>query len=107
MLQLTNTQQAGLSISAVDRRGAPAQVDAIVFSSSDETVATVTPNPLDPSKAVVKALLPGTAQINVTADADLGDGVTPLTGTLDLTVVAGQAVALAIATGTPEEQPEL
>ena len=35
----------------------------------------------------------------------LGDGVSELTGTLDLTVVAGQAVGFVINTGTPEEQP--
>lgn len=106
MLQLTNTQQATLSISAVDRKGKPASVDSIVFTSSDESVATVAADPSDASKATLKAVNAGTAQINVSADADLGDGVNTLTGTLDVTVVAGQAIALAIGTGTPEEQPE-
>ena len=106
MLQLTNTQQATLSISAVDRKGKKAPIDSIVFTSSDENVATVTADPSDPSKALLKAVDSGTAQVNVTADADLGDGVNTLTGTLDIVVVAGQAVSLAIATGTPEEQPE-
>jgi hypothetical protein len=105
MLKLTNTQQAALSIAPVDRKGKPAQVDAIVFTSSDDTVATVTQDPDDPRKALLKAVETGTAQINVTADADLGDGVLELTGTLDVTVVAGQAVSLAIQTGTVEEQP--
>lgn len=106
MLKLTSTQQASLSISAVDRKGRPAQVDTIVFSSSDPSVATVTPDASDPSRALLKAMNTGTAQINVTADADLGDGVNALTGVLDVTVVPGQAVSLAIGTGTPEEQPE-
>lgn len=106
MLQLTNTQQAALSISGVDRKGKPAGLDAIQFSSSDPNVATVTQDTADPSKAVVKAVNAGTAQINVSADADLGDGVNTLNGALDVTVVAGQAVGLSIGTGTPEEQPE-
>ena len=105
MLKLTNTQQAALSISAVDRKGRPAPVDSIVFTSSDDTVARVIADVSDPSKALLQAVDAGTAQINVTADADLGDGVSELHGTLDVTVVAGQAVALAINTGTPEEQP--
>jgi hypothetical protein len=104
MLQLTNTQQCGLAVSAVDRKGNAARVDAIVFSSSDVSVATVAADDLDASKALVKAVAPGTAQINVTADADLGDGVAPLSGTLDIVVVAGQAVGFVINTGTPEEQ---
>lgn len=105
MLQLTNTQQCPLSVSGVDKKGNPAPLDSIVFASSDPSVATVAADPSDPSKALVKAVAAGTAQINVTADADLGDGVSTLTGTLDLTVVAGMAVGFQIATGTPEEQP--
>lgn len=105
MLQLTNTQQCALSVQGVDKKGNPAQLDSVVFTSSDNSVATVTSDPSDPNKALVKAVAAGTAQINVTADADLGDGVTELTGTLDLTVVAGQAVGFVINTGTPEEQP--
>lgn len=104
MLKLTSTQQASLSISAVDARGKPAQVDDVTWSSSDESVATVTVDPTDPRKATVKSVDAGTAQINVSADADLGDGVSTLTGLLDLTVLAGQAVALVISTGTPSEQ---
>jgi uncharacterized protein YjdB len=106
MLKLTNTQQAALSISAVDRRNKPALVDSVVWTSSDDTVATVTADTADPMKATVKAIDAGTAQINVSADADLGDGERPITGALDVTVVAGEAVALVIGTGTPTEQPE-
>lgn len=104
MLKLTTTQQSALAISGVDRKGQPAGLDSIVFSSSDPSVATVTPDASDPSKAILKAVAAGTTQINVTADADLGDGVNELTGVLDVNVVAGQAVSLAISTGTVEEQ---
>jgi len=43
----------------------------------------------------------GTAQINVTADADLGSGVTTINGVLDVQVVAGQAVGFTIQTSPP------
>ena len=105
MLQLTNTQQCPIAVSGVDKKGNPAELDSVVFTSSDPSVATVDADPSDPNKALIKAVAAGTAQINVSADADLGDGVNTLTGTLDLTVVAGQAVGFVINTGTPEEQP--
>jgi hypothetical protein len=106
MLKLTTTQQSALSISPVDRKGKPAEVESIVFTSSDETVATVTQDTADPRKALLKAVNTGTAQINVTADPKLGDEVGAITGTLDVTVVAAEAVSLSIGTGTVEEQPE-
>ena len=46
----------------------------------------------------------GATQISVTADADLGEGVTPIVGTLSIDVVGGQAVSINIVAGTPAEQ---
>jgi hypothetical protein len=67
-------------------------------------VATVEPAQ-DGLSAVVKAADElGTTQISVTADADLGEGVAPIAGTIDIEVVGGQAVALSIVAGTPAEQ---
>jgi hypothetical protein len=40
----------------------------------------------------------------VSADADLGDGIRTLTGTLDLEIVSGEAVSLGIIAGAPREQ---
>jgi hypothetical protein len=106
MLTLTDTQQCSLSIAVTDKKGKAASVDgAPQWSTSDVAVVTVEPA-ADGLSAVLKAQSPGTAQIAVVADADLGDGITPLSGTLDVTVIAGAAVAVAIGTGTPEEQPE-
>lgn len=104
VLQLTDSQQCDLSIAAVDKKGNPAPVQNPTFASSDETVATVVVDSTDPSKAVVVAGAPGVCQVQVGADADMGDGITPLTGTLDITVVGGQAVSLAVSAGTPVEQ---
>lgn len=104
MIQLTDTQQVAVSVSAVDKKGAPASVQSVAFSSSDSSVAAVVADTADQSKAVVVAGLPGTAQIQVSADADLGDGVSLISGTLDVTVVGGQAVSLSVSAGTPVEQ---
>lgn len=104
MLQLTDTQRVQISIAPVDKKGAPAQVQSVAFSSSDTSVATVTQDATDPNKAVVVAGVAGTCQIQVSADADLGDGVSTINGTLDITVVGGPAVSLSVSAGTPEEQ---
>lgn len=104
MFQMTDTQQAALSIKPVDKKGAPAQVQNARFSSSDESVVTIEQDASDPNKATMKAGLPGVAQVNVSADADMGDGDTEITGTLDVTVVAGAAASITVNAGAAEEQ---
>jgi hypothetical protein len=104
-LVITDTQEVGLSISPVDKKGHPAKVDGPpVWTSSDDSIATVSAAE-DGLSAVVSANVNlGKAQINVSADADLGEGQTSITGTLEIEVVAGEAVSLAINAGTPSEQ---
>jgi hypothetical protein len=111
MLALQNDQQVTATISPVDAKGNPAKVDgAPTWTSSSEDVATAVAA-ADGMSAIVAGVDIGTCQINVSADADLGEGTTPLTGTLDVEVVAGSAVALSITTGpagpqTPVPTPE-
>ena len=57
-----------------DKRGNPARVDGMpVWTSSDESVATVTPSDDGMSATILSLGTTGTAQISVTADADLGE----------------------------------
>ena len=102
---MTNSQQATASIKIVDKRGQPAPVDGIpVWASSDETIVTVTPA-VDGMSAVVAAVGPlGTAKVSVTADADLGTGVSSIFGSLDVTITQGQAVGIEITLGDATEQ---
>lgn len=105
MLVLTDTQQCDLSIQPVDKKGQPAQIDGTpVWSSSDSAIVTVNPGS-DGLSAVVVAGNIGTAQVNVTVDADLGSGVTEIVGVLDVQVTAGAAVSVTINAGSPTEQP--
>lgn len=103
---LTVTQQVSCSVHAVDARGNAARLDGVpVWAVEPPGVVSVTPAE-DGLSAVVAAIGPiGTAQLRLTADADLGDGVRELVGLLDLEVVAGEAVALGLLPGVPEEQP--
>jgi hypothetical protein len=98
---LASDQLVTAQIKAVDAKGNPARIDgAPVWASSDEGVVTVIAT--DGETAAIAAVGPvGTAQVQVTVDADLGEGVRPLTGTLDVEVVASEAVAVTIVPGEP------
>ena len=106
MLILTVTQQAGLSVSYVDANGNNALVDGNpIWAVSDASVLEVIEG-ASPFEVTVRATgVTGTAQVSVTADADLGDGVREIIETLDVTVGPGEAVGANITTAAPEEQP--
>lgn len=105
-IKLSDIQKVSGSVSAVDAKGFAAQLEAgsFVYSSSDEAVATVAQDPSDESKFTIVAGVPGTAQIQFSADADLGEGVTTLSGTVDVEVTVSQAVSLSASLGVPENQ---
>lgn len=102
MLVLPIDHKVPASIQPVDAAGNPAAVDGVpVWTSSAPTIVTVQAA-ADGMSAEITPVGPlGTAQINVSADADLGSGVTSITGILDVQSVAGEAVALQIQTGEP------
>jgi hypothetical protein len=105
MLILTDTQEVDLAIKPLDRKGKPAQVDGVPeWTSSDPTIAKLTPSEDGLSAVVVATDNLGSVQIRVMADADLGEGVEPITGVLDLEIAGGKAVSLGIIAGTPREQ---
>jgi hypothetical protein len=95
-----------VEISYVDAAGNPAEVDdpGPIWDTANPTIVTITPDQADPTKCEIAApSTTGSAQVTATADVDLGDGVKSLITTLDLTVVAGEAVAGQIdVIGTPE-----
>ncbi len=105
MLILTDTQEVDLAIKPVDKKGLPAQLDGMpIWVTSNVAICTVIPA-ADGLSAVVKAAAAiGDVQISVAADADLGSGVTTITGVLDISVVAGQAVSMDVVAGQPREQ---
>jgi hypothetical protein len=104
-MTMTDSQQVGLTIQPVDKKGNPAPVDGVpAWASSNTEVVTVTPA-ADGMSAVASAVGPlGTATVSVKADADLGSGVTEIAGTLDITITAGAAATVTITAGTPTDQ---
>jgi hypothetical protein len=91
--------QIQVAVSYVDGAGNPATVDGDpTWSSSDPTLVTVIADPANAFEAVLRAVGPlGQAQVTVTADADLGEGIREILTLMDVAVVAGEAVAGAIA----------
>lgn len=87
----------GVRVSYVDAKGNPATIDGdVTWGTSDSTIATVQadPDPGQSQKAVVSPVGKiGQVQITATADADLGSGTRELITTMDVTIVAGEAVA--------------
>lgn len=106
--QLPDDRSATLAINPQDAAGFAAKVENVVWASSDPTVADVVVADDGLSAQLAPATPPklGTAQISVTADALIGDGVQNITGLLDVEVVSGQAVSLTVgATLNPVPTP--
>lgn len=88
--------QVGVAVSYVDAKGHPATVDGpVAWGSSDESIAAVMVDSDDTTKAMVLGIGTniGIAQITTTADADLGQGVREVITTVDVEVVAGEAIS--------------
>src|SRR5262245_32037582 len=105
MLTLTSTQKADLSVTFLDAKGNPAQVDGVPTWMTDNTdVLALTPA-ADGMSCEVAAVGPiGNATAQVAADADLGAGVVAIFGTIDVQVTAGQASRVEIAASPPVQQ---
>lgn len=103
-MQMTDTQQTTASITPVDAKGQPAQVQAGSVQWTGPAFVTLTPS-TDGMSCLIVANGIGSGQVQVSADADLGAGVTTITGTLQVDVVGGQAVGFTINTSAPVEQP--
>lgn len=103
MLVLPNDHKVTASIQPVDAKGNPAAIDGLAsWSSSSADIAAVTAISADSLSAdIVPGATLGSCQINVQADADLGSGITSITGVLDVQVVAGEAIGFTITTAPP------
>ena len=101
---LSSIEKVSLMIQPVNAKGNPAPIDGIpVWTTSDPTVATLIVAD-DGLTASLVAINPGSVQITVQADADLGPGTKLITGTLDVTVTAAEAVSINIIPGVAELQ---
>lgn len=105
-------QLINVEVEYVDSGGNAARVDGeIEWTTSNDQIAQLVVDEQDSSMCRILAVNDtGDVQVTATADADMGDGIREIITLLDLTVVAGEAIAGTInVTGTPEpiaEHPE-
>ena len=94
---MSETLQVGhyatVSVEWLDSAGNPAKVDGpTTWASTDASVLTCTVSTGNPLIANCHAEAIGSAGVQATADADLGEGIRTVTATLDVTVITGEAV---------------
>lgn len=98
-----------VSIAFVDGKGRPAKVDGVpTWVASDPTIVdTVTPAADGMSAVLHVTDAVGVSQITVSADVDLGAGVTSVDFVDTVSVIAGDAVAANFTFGavTPDAPP--
>ena len=104
-ITITDNQKFSVSIQPVDAKGNAARVDGTPnWQVGDFTILSVVQSDDGMSAEVFALGALGVTQVIVSADADLGEGVKPITGILDVTVIGGEAIGFTINTGVPEEQ---
>jgi len=105
MYQMRYNQQVPLSGQPVDKDGNPAPVDGVpTWTLSTPDFATLTDIAPDGLSATLKGIKPGSFQVNMNGDADLGAGVKPITSMLDVELLPGEAVGFEMQTGTATDQ---
>jgi hypothetical protein len=101
LVTITNEQKVELVLAPVTAAGNPATVDGVPtweVVSGDATLEVA-------ENGLSCFLVSGEANVNsvitVTADADLGEGVSAITDTIDLAVVAASASSLGLTANAP------
>jgi len=105
---LPNDKQVAVQVSYVDAKGNPTEVDGdVTWETSDDNLVMVESNVADTTQATITPVGQiGQVQVSCTADADLGSGIRTIVTTMDITIVAGEAVAGTIApVGEPQPIP--
>lgn len=103
--KLPNDKMIAVKVAYIDGKGNPATVDGdVTWDTSDQEIATIDADDGDSTMATVKPTgKVGQVQVTATADADLGEGTRELITTMDVEIVAGEAVAGTI---TPVGEPQ-
>jgi hypothetical protein len=103
-LVMTVVQQVKLTMQPLDAKGNPAAIDGVAeWTVANPGVCSINPAP-DGITAMCVALAVGDTQVSATGDADLGEGKREITGVIDISIKASEAVSIGIVAGTPEDQ---
>lgn len=98
---ITNRQQVLVNLNPESEPGVPAPVDGVPTWEVLDGDSTVIPAADGMSATLRSSDTDGDTNIKVTADADMGSGVTEITDTIRLTVIDPQATGFGFTAGTP------
>jgi hypothetical protein len=113
-VEITAGQRLRVTITPVDAQGHPAPIEqgSVAWAVSDADILSVTPEPTDEKVALVRPAgsTLGVANVTVSADADLGEGVVTLAAEMEVAVTSGMATSLGLTSQveedvTPEQLP--
>jgi hypothetical protein len=106
-MRITNEQEFDIELAPLTAAGRPASVDGdAVFTSSDETLCTVIQTgPLTATVRAVPNAPMGAAQVVARVDADLGEGVREIVGSLAVEVVPAEAETVELKAGPARLTP--
>lgn len=103
-MNLKVSQKLPVAIEIKDKFGNPATVDgAPVWSLTDPSKGELVASEDGMSAVFTPAGSVGEVTIQASADADLGEGVKSILGELPVSLLAGEAVSVAIAAGEPSD----
>lgn len=103
-ITITNEQKIKVTLTPVTGGGHPAPLDGVPTWEVIDGDSTVEVASDGLSAELVSADDPGTTNVLVKADADLGEGVVPISDVIQLTVLGAQATNLGLTAGDPENK---
>lgn len=102
LITITNEEKVQVTLSPTTAAGNPANVDGAPTWTVTEGDATVEVAADGLSAYLISGAADVNSKIEVTADADLGEGIVNITDSIDLAVVPASASALGLVVGTAE-----
>jgi len=101
LITITNEEKVQVTLTPTTAAGNPATLDGVPTWTVTEGDATLEVAVDGLSAFLVSGAADTNSKVEVTADADLGEGVVTLTDTIDLAVVAATASVLGATVATP------
>ena len=104
MYQLRRGWEVDVTVSFVDDTGDPAPAENLVWTSGDPAALEIIETS-DPMMVTIHAVgaVGAIVPLTMEADADLGDGIVPITASEDINIVSGQATTASFGFGEPRE----
>jgi len=104
---MNDQEMTVLTIAPTDADGDPAAVENVVWTTNNPDVVSLTTGSDPLTCQVYSRGVLGQAEITVEADADLGEGMSPLTETAYVTVIQSMATDLNLFAAAPTPKPPL